>query len=107
MFKMLAKKIIRKIAWSAKKKTISQILMSRCRRDGMPEYGRFTNKEIKQIILQANSNVNELMPYFHNLDDVGNYQNEYVGLIDLAIYRALLTANIERNYAVTLVGDMQ
>lgn len=86
IFKRLAKKIIRTVAWSAKKKTIMQILASRCRQDGMPENGRFTPKEIKQIILLANSNIKELMTYFNNLDNVGNYQNEYVGLIDLAIY---------------------
>ena len=106
MLKILIKQIIRKTAWAAKKKTIIQILASRCRRDGMPEYGRFTLKEIKQIIFQANLNVKELMPYFNNLDNVGNYQNEYVGLLDLAIYRALLKENIARNYAVNLVGDM-
>jgi len=70
----------------------------------MPEYGRFTPREIKQIIFQANLNVKELMPYLNDLDNVGNYQNEYAGLIDLAIYRALLKARIDRNYAVNLVG---
>jgi len=106
MFKMLAKKIIRKIAWAAKRKTMIQILASRCRRDGMPEYGRFTPKEIKRIVFQAYLNVEELMPYFNDLENLGNYQNEYAGLIDLAIYRALLKAGIDRNYAVNLVGDM-
>jgi len=95
------------VAWAAKKKTIEQVLASRCRRDGMPQYGRFTPKEIRQIIFQANSNIRELMPYLNNLDNVGNYQNEYVGLIDLAIYKALLKAKTDPNYAVNLVGDMQ
>lgn len=106
MFKRLAKKIIRNIVWAAKKKAIVQILASRCRRDGMPEYGRFTPQEIKHITLQAIQNVKELMPYFNNLDSVGNYQNEYGGLIDLAIYRALVKENVTRDYAANLVGDM-
>jgi len=106
MLKRLIKQFIRKISWAAKKKTIIQILAPRCRQEGMPEYGRFTLKEIKQIIFQANLNVKELMPYFNNLDNVGNYQNEYAGLLDLAIYRALLKENIARDYAVNLVGDM-
>jgi len=46
------------------------------------------------------------MPYFNNLDNVGNYLMEYGGLLDLAIYRALLKENIDHNYAVSLVGDM-
>ncbi len=106
MLKTFIKRIIQTIAWAAKKKTIIQILASRCRRDGMPEYGRFTSREIKQIIFQANLNIKELMPYFNDLDNIGNYQNEYGGLIDLAIYRALVKENVARDYAVNLVGDM-
>jgi len=106
MLKTLIKQIIRKIAWAAKKKTIIQILASRCRRDGMPEYGRFTSREIKQIIFEANLNIKELMPYFNDLDNIGNYQNEYAGLLDLAIYRALVKEKIDPNYAMNLVGDM-
>jgi len=106
MLKKLAKKIIRKIIWAAKKKTIIQILAPRCRQDGMPEYGRFTTREIERIIFQAKLNIKELMPYFKDLDSIGNYQNEYAGLIDLAIYRALVKENIARDYAANLVGDM-
>jgi hypothetical protein len=73
----------------------------------MPEHGRFTHKEIHQIISQADVNVKELMPYFTDLDNVGNYQNAYAGLLILAIYRALLKQNVARDYAVDLVGDMQ
>lgn len=106
MLKSFIERIIRNVAWKAKKKTIIQILGSRCRKDGLPEYGRFTAKEIEQIILQASLNVKDLMPYFKDLENIGNYQNEYVGLLDLAIYRALIKYNIEPNYAMNLVGDM-
>lgn len=51
-------------------------------------------------------NVKELTPYFNNLDNIGNYINEYGGLIDLAIYRALVKEKIDSNYAMNLVGDM-
>jgi hypothetical protein len=47
------------------------------------------------------------MPYFKNLDSIGNYQNEYSGLLTLAVYRALVKEKIAPDYAVTLVGDMQ
>ncbi len=106
MFKKIIKIIIRKISWKVKKKTIIQVLISRCRRDGMPEYGRFTPKEIKRIIFQANFNIKEIMPYFMDIDNIGNYQNEYGGLLDLAIYRALIKEGIDSNYAMNLVGDM-
>jgi hypothetical protein len=102
----VAKPIIRRAVWKAKKKAASQILISRCRKDGFPEYGRFTQKEIKQIILQTKSNIQELMSYFIDFDKIGNYLNEYGGLIDLAIYRALVKEGIESDYAMNLVGDM-
>jgi len=105
MFKIGIKHIIRKVAWKAKKKTIIQILLSRCRKNGIPEHGRFTPKEIKQIILQTESNIKELSSSFMDPENIGNYQNAYVGLIDLAIYRAL-KMNIESSYAMNLVSDM-
>lgn len=105
--KKLIKRIVRKMAWIVMKKTVIQVLTPRCRRDGMPEYGRFTPSDIEQIIFQAHLNVKELMPYFNDLDNIGNYQNEYAGLLTLAMYRALVKENIAPDYAVTLVGDMQ
>ena len=107
MLKTLIKQIIRKMAWAASKKIIIQILTPRCRRDGMPEYGRFTPKEIEQIIFQTDLNIKELMNYFNDLDNLGNYINEYAGLLTLAIYRALVKEKIAPDYAIKLVGDIQ
>lgn len=73
----------------------------------MPEYGRFTPKEIMHIIRQTDLNIAELTPYLIDFDNAGNYQNEYVGLIDLAIHRALIKNKIEPDYAASLVADMQ
>lgn len=106
MLNNIFKQIIHKVAWKVKKNTIVQILPSRCRRDGMPEYGRFTPKDIKQIILQTEQNIKELMPYIIDFNNTGNYQNEYVGLVDLAIYRSLIKVNIDSIYAMKLVADM-
>ena len=78
VYQTIAKKIIRKIALSAKKKTIKQILSGRCRTDGLPENGRFTLKEIEKIIFQTSLNINKLMPYLNDLENLGNYQNEFV-----------------------------
>jgi hypothetical protein len=72
----------------------------------MPEYGRFTPREIKKIIIQTELNIKELMLHFHDIDNIGNYQNVYVGLVDLAIYKALVKGNVDRDYATNLVGDM-
>jgi len=42
----------------------------------MPQYGRFTPREIEQITYEANHDIKELMPYFIDLDNTGNYQNK-------------------------------
>ena len=70
MLNKLAKRIIRKMAWTAKKKTIMQVLKPRRRRDGMPEYGRFISRDIEQEIFQAHLSINELTPYFSDFDSL-------------------------------------
>ncbi|NHJ01786.1 MAG: hypothetical protein EAX86_06555 [Candidatus Heimdallarchaeota archaeon] len=107
MIKTIFKKFIRKKAWGTHKKAITQVLIPRCRRDGVPEYGRFTYKDIERIIFQTESNIRELMSYFKNLDNIGNYMMQYAGLIYLAIYRALKDENIDSTYAMNLIGDIQ
>ena len=72
----------------------------------MPEYGRFISRDIEQIIFQAHSNIKELTLYFSGFDNIGNYLWEYLGLIDLAIHRALVKERIDPDYAMNLVGDM-
>jgi hypothetical protein len=62
----------------------------RYRQEGRAENGRFTLKEIKQIIFQAELNAKDLIPYFTDSDNLGNYLMKYGGLLDLAIYRALI-----------------
>ena len=107
MINKIIKNIIRIITWRVMKKALIQILPSRCKRDGMPEYGRFTPKEIQRITSQAQLNIEELMPSFKDLENIVNYQNAYLGLLSLAIYRALIKESIESNYATKIVGDMQ
>jgi len=106
MSQKLIKQIIRKQVWTIKKKSVVQVLTPRCRRDGEPEYGRFTTKDIERIIQLANSNVVELMPYFKDLPNIGNYVMAYSSMLDLAIYRALLREKVDPCYATNLIGDI-
>lgn len=89
------------------KKALMQILPSRCKMDGMAEHGRFTPKEIQRITSQAQLNIEQLIPCFKDLENIGNYQTAYFGLLSLATYRALIKEIIESNYATKIVGDMQ
>lgn len=102
----LVRQIIRQQAWTVKKKSIVQVLTHRCRRDGEPEYGRFTTMDIERIIQHANSIRVELMPFFKDLSNLGNYVMAYSSLLDLAIYRALLREKVDPDYATNLMGDI-
>ena len=57
MLNKLAKRIIRKMAWTAKKKTIKQVLTPRCRRDGMPECGRFISQRYPDVLFLRQINL--------------------------------------------------
>ncbi len=106
MSQNLVKQIIRNQSWTVKKKSVVQVLTPRCRRDGEPEYGRFTTGDMERIFLHAKSNIEELMPYFKDLANIGNYVMAYSSLLDLAIYRALLREKVDPGYAVNLIGDI-
>lgn len=106
MAKEFAKKCVRKLVWRSCEKPTIQVLQTRCRQDGMPEYGRFSQQDIKQILCQTKSNIEELMPCFKDLDNIGNYQKQYETLLTLALYRSLIKANVESNYAINLIGDI-
>ena len=106
MSQKLIKQIIRKYVWAIKKKSVVQVLTPRCRRDGEPEYGRFTSMDIERIIQHTNLNIEELMPYFKDLPNIGNYLMAYSSMVDLAIYRALLREKVDPGYATNLIGDI-
>ena len=106
MSQKLIKQIIRIQVWTIKKKTVTQVLTPRCRRDGEPEYGRFTETDIDRIIQHAKSIIPELMPHFKDLPNIGNYVMAYSAMVDLAIYRALLREKVDPAYATNLIGDI-
>ena len=106
MSQNLIKQIIRKQVWAIKKKSVMQVLTPRCRRDGEPVYGRFTKKDIERIIHKARSNAGELMPYFTDLPNIGNYMMAYSAVLDLAIYRAMIGEKVDPAYATNLIGDI-
>ncbi len=106
MSQKLIKLIIQKQVWTIKKKSVAQVLTPRCRRDGESEYGRFTTTDIERTIQHTNSIILELMPYFKDLPNIGNYMMAYSSMIDLAIYRALLWEKVDPGYATKLIGDI-
>jgi len=103
--KRFRKYLQRRSAWKLKKRLLFQLLTTRCRREHLPEYGYFQPKDIERILAQAEANTKQLMSFFIDINHLGNYRNEYLGLIDLAIYRSLITERVEKDYATSLVAD--
>ncbi len=102
----IVRHLIRVLAWKAKKRTLYQILISRCREEGEPASGRFTVREIDRIAARTRFHAGELSSYLLEMQSAGNYQNQYVGLLDLAVYRSLREEGIRARYASLLVADM-
>jgi hypothetical protein len=60
VMKELGKRMIRRLTWAAKRKNVKKVLALRCRRDGLPEHGRFTSRDIERIVaLEAGRNDDE------------------------------------------------
>lgn len=106
MAQKLVGNLLRKQVWATKKKSVIQVLTPRCRRDGEPVHGRFTSKDMERIFQLASANIEDLMPYFKDLPNIGNYMMAYAALVDLAIYRALVSEKVDPEYATTLIGDI-
>ena len=100
------KQIIRKYVWTIKKKSVVQVLTHRCRRYGEQEYGRFTATDVERVIRLTNSKIEELVPYFIDLPNIGNYMMAYSAMLDLAVYRALISQEVDPDYATSLIGDI-
>ena len=106
MYQKTLKQVVRKQVWAVKRKTVIQVLTPRCRRDGEPEYGRFTSQDIERIIQQATINLAGLQPFFKDLPNLGNYTMAYSAMIDLAYYRALNAETVDPGYTIRLIGDI-
>lgn len=101
----IGEKIMRHLVLSAKKKAIRSELTVRNRAHARPKEGRFTDRDIDRIIAQVESNMLDLLPLMPRQKSLGNLRNVYAGLIDLALYRALLHEGTEKSYASELVAD--
>jgi hypothetical protein len=70
--------------------------------------GRFTRTEVNRIIDKTWHNFDELVPVAHveRYKNLGNRQNVLLGVLTHALYRALLEAGLEKDYATELVSDL-
>jgi ribosomal protein L17 len=62
--------------------------------------------DVERIIQHANSFTTELAPHFKDLPNIGNYMMAYSSMLDLAIYRALISEMVDPGYATNLIGDI-
>lgn len=89
--------------WAAHRVVLGRYLD---RRD--PNRGRFTRDHVDRILERTWHNYDELVPDAHTeqLETMGNRQNVLLGVVSLAMYRALLAEGVEKDYATELFTDV-
>lgn len=72
-----------------------------------PERGRFTRRDVDDILADAWTRFDTLLPGAHleQLKTLGNRQNVMFGVVTLAMFRAFVAAGIKKGYATELVTD--
>jgi hypothetical protein len=91
------------IRWAAK-----QALLGRCLDRTAPSNGRFTREQVERILHKTWQGYGALAPGAHveRLKTLGNRQNVLLGVLTLALYRALLAEGIQERYATELLTDL-
>jgi hypothetical protein len=104
MITSLAKWLARRVA----RKAAHEILTGRVRERNRPEGARLLRRDVDAILEQAWRNVDEMVPEarLDQLPTRGNRLNVFFAVFSLALYRALVDAEIERDYAIELFADV-
>lgn len=97
---------LRRRGWNRFAKGVRKSLNGRLRNLEDPTKGRFIASDVKRILDQAQLNVGNLLPSMPEQKTLGNYHWVFSSLQCLAIYRALLTEGITKDYAALLIGDI-
>ena len=91
------------VRWAA-----NQALLGRCLDRHAPRNGRFTREQVERILHKTWQDYGELAPGAHveRLKTLGNRQNVLLGVLTLALYRALLAEGVQERYAIELLTDL-
>lgn len=68
--------------------------------------GRFTRPEVDEILDKVWQSYHQLAPTIPHEPKLGNRMNMLLACITLSCLRAMLSAEIERGYAIELIGDI-
>ncbi|HVC71008.1 MAG TPA: L-2-amino-thiazoline-4-carboxylic acid hydrolase [Acidimicrobiales bacterium] len=77
----------------------------RCRLADTPGRGRFTRADLRRLLESTWTKFSRLAPDLPAAPTVGSRQNVALACLTLAMLEALLEEDIERTYAIELVGD--
>lgn len=81
-------------------------LLGRNRDRQAPENGRFTASDVNQILETSWRNFDALAPYVPEQPTVGSRMNVLLACVTLSFFRALLSADVKRDYAIELLADV-
>lgn len=104
MVNYVMRKLIKRVA----KKAAYQILMGRLIRKNQHEFGRFLKHDVDRFLNDTWQNVDKLIPeaQLEKLPTQGNRLNVSLAVLTIGAYHALLSADVEEDYAIELVADI-
>lgn len=90
------------------KRAAYQILMGRYRNRQKPRDGRFTRRQVDELLAHIWRRLDELLPQadLAQYPNLGNRQNLYLAVATRAAYQAFREVGIEMDYATELISDV-
>jgi hypothetical protein len=98
MFRFIVKPLSK---WAAQR-----ALVGRNRSRQRPELGRFTTAEIRELVSKTWRTVDDVTPSIITEPTFGSRMNIRLAGLTLAFFQNLIAAEIERDYAIELIGDI-
>jgi len=98
--------ILSRLIWKESKKFTREVVTGRLRSREEPRKGRFLPSDVSRILDRARRNIDESQSSMEEQEHWANFRMVFLSLTHLAIYRALLSEGIRKDYAIDLIGDI-
>ena len=98
--------ILSRSLWKESQKAARKVVTGKLRSREEPKKGRFMPSDVGRILDRTQRNIDDLLPSMPAQESWANFRVVFLGLIHLAIYRALLNEGTKKDYATDLIGDI-
>lgn len=99
-------KLIKIVYRSVARRAAYRALVGRNRDRAHPGKGRFTRKEVNDILREVWEVYDQLAPAVPREPKIGNRMNMLLSCVTLACFRVMTNDGMDRAYSIELIGDM-